>query len=291
VTPEPPFTYRPAPKAPTIAWPGGEPVAVWVAVNVEHYPIDRPGLSIVPVTAGFVPDPMNYGWRDYGARVGIFALIELLEELAMPVTAPLHSEVCERYPEIVAEGVRRGWSWMAHGKDNAALHVDLDRETERAMLVQCVQAIERATRRQPRGWLGPALTETFQTPALLAEFGIAYACDWCNDDRPYLLSSTPRPVVSVPYSIELNDVTLLLSKGWTARQYADALIDQFEQLRHAGQRSGVVMAIPLHPFLAGVPFRLAQLRRALEHIVSSGAAWLTTADEIADHYLAHHSDS
>jgi allantoinase len=291
VTPEPPFTYRPASKAPLISWPGGEPVAVWLAVNIEHYPIDRPGLSIVPVTAGFVPDPMNYGWRDYGTRIGIFALTELLDGLEMPVTAPVHAEACTRFPEIIEAGVQRGWTWMAHGEHNAALHVDLEIDAERRMLRDCVQAIESATGQRPRGWLGPALTETFNTPALLDELGLSYTCDWCNDDRPYLLSTPQCRVASVPYSVELNDVTLLLSKGWTAEQYADALIDQFEALRVAGLRSGVVMAIPLHPFLVGVPFRLAQLRRALEHIIGSGDAWRATADQIADHYLAHHSNS
>lgn len=291
MTQETPFAYRAASEAPGIAWPGGEPVAVWVAVNVEHYPIDRPGLSIVPVTSGFVPDPMNYGWRDYGARVGTFALVELLEELGMPVTAPVHAEVCSRYPQLIEAGVQRDWSWMAHGAHNAALHVDLDVDTERTMLLECVETIERATGRRPRGWLGPALTETFNTPALLQELGLSYICDWCNDDRPYLLRPPAERVVSVPYSVELNDVTLLLAKGWTARQYADALIDQFEALRLTGRRSGVVMAIPLHPFLAGVPFRLAELRRALEHITGSDDGWLTTADQIADHYLEHHSDA
>ncbi len=290
MTPEPPFTYRPATKAPAITWPGGEPVAVWIAMNIEHYPIDRPGLSLVPVTAGFVPDPMNYGWRDYGARVGIFSLMALLDGLGMPVTAPVHTEACTRYPEIIEGGVQRGWRWMAHGAHNAALHTDVAIDAERRMLLDCVNAIESATGQRPRGWLGPALTETFNTPALLDELGLSYTCDWCNDDRPYLLTGTRDQIVSVPYSVELNDVTLLLSKGWTAKQYADALIDQFDGLRAAGQRSGVVMAIPLHPFLAGVPFRLAELRRALEHIVDSGDAWLATADQIADHYLARHSE-
>jgi peptidoglycan/xylan/chitin deacetylase (PgdA/CDA1 family) len=287
--PETPFTYRPVTQAPAISWPGDAPVAVWVALNVEHYPIDRPGLSIVPVTAGNVPDPMNYGWRDYGARVGTFSLIELLDELKLPVTAPLHSEVCSRYPQIVEAGVSRDWAWMAHGADNAAVHVDLDIDEERAMLRDCVETIETATGRRPRGWLGPALSETFNTPALLSELGLTYACDWCNDDRPYAMTVPDGNVITVPYSVEINDVTVFLARGWTGSQYTEALIDQFEGLRAAGRHSGVVMAIPLHGFLAGAPFRLGHLRRALEHIASSGDAWFATADEIADHYLAHHS--
>jgi peptidoglycan/xylan/chitin deacetylase (PgdA/CDA1 family) len=286
--PETPFPYRPSTEAPVITWPGGASVAVWVALNIEHYPIDRPGLSIVPVTAGNVPDPMNYGWRDYGARVGTFSLVELLDELEMPVTAPLHSEVCTRYPQIVETGVARGWAWMAHGAHNAAMHVDLDAEEERAMLRECVETIETATGRRPLGWLGPALSETFNTPALLSELGLTYACDWCNDDRPYAMTVPEGRVISVPYSVEVNDVTLFLARGWTGQQYAEALVDQFEGLRAAGRRSGVVMAIPLHGFLAGAPFRLGHLRRALEHIAASGDAWFATADEIADHYLAQH---
>jgi peptidoglycan/xylan/chitin deacetylase (PgdA/CDA1 family) len=260
-----------------------------VAVNVEHYPIDRPGLSIVPVTAGFVPDPMNYGWRDYGARVGVFALMELLEQLRVPVTAPVHAEACTRYPQIIERGVGLGWRWMAHGTDNAALHADLEIDAERAALRSCVETIASATGARPEGWLGPALTETFNTPGLLAELGLSYVCDWCNDDRPYLLSEPNERIVSVPYSVELNDVTLLLAKGWTAQQYAEALINQFEALRESGRRSGVVMSIPLHPFLVGVPFRLAALKSVLAHIAGSGDAWLTTGDAIAEHYLAHHA--
>ena len=141
MTAETPFPYRPATEAPAIAWPGGAPVAVWVAVNIEHYPIDVAGLSIVPVTAGNVPDPMNYGWRDYGARVGTFSLIDLLDELGVPVTAPVHSEVCARYPQIVEAGMQRNWVWMAHGAHNAAMHVDLDVEDERRMLRECVEAV------------------------------------------------------------------------------------------------------------------------------------------------------
>jgi peptidoglycan/xylan/chitin deacetylase (PgdA/CDA1 family) len=285
--PQPPFSYLPLPDRPPLTWPGGARVAVWVAVNTEHYPIDRPGLSIVPITAQFVPDPMNYGWRDYGARVGIWRLMDVLEELAIPVTAPLHEEVCHRYPQIIEAGNERGWAWMAHGRDNAAAQVRLE-EDERAYLTAHVDALEQLTGRRPRGWLGPALTETFDTPELLAELGLEYVCDWCNDDQPYPLETSAAPLISLPYSIEVNDIPLLLDKGMTGAQYRDLLIDQLEGLYELSAGSGTVMAIPLHPFLVGLPFRLRYLRQALEQIAGHEGVWMATGDEIAAYYLEHH---
>jgi len=280
--PRPPFAYSALPQRPRLELPGGARVAVWTALNIEAFAIDTPGLSIVPVTAGFVPDPMNYGWRDYGARVGMWRVADLLERHGFPVSAPVHSAACEEYPGIIEEGNRRGWTWIAHGRDDAHKLTDLSEEDERAHLQEVVEAIERHTGRRPRGWLGPALTETFNTPRLLAELGLDHVLDWCNDDQPYDLD-VPG-MMSVPYSIELNDVTLLLAKGVSAREWSEALVDQFDALHAAGAETAQVMAIPLHGFLAGVPFRLRHLEAALEHIATAGGVWLTTSDEIAEWY-------
>jgi allantoinase len=285
--PRPPFDYTALPDRAPIEWPNGAKVAVWIAVNTEHYRMDLAGLSIVPVTAGLVPDPMNYGWRDYGARVGIFRLMELLDELELPVTAPLHTDVCELYPRIVEEGTKRDWAWMAHGRNDSVKQTEMAEDEERSYLAELVETIERHTGRRPKGWLGPALTETFNTPDLLAELGLTYVCDWCNDDQPYPLRTTKGPVVSVPYSVEVNDVSLLLAKGLTGPEYQQVLTDQFDGLYEQGAESGVVMAIPLHAFLVGLPFRLKYLRAALEHIKGHDDVWFTTADEIADFALEH----
>lgn len=285
--PGPPFEYTPLTRRPRIRWPNGERVAVWFAINVEHCPFGQPGLSIVRLTAELVPDPMNYGWRDYGSRVGIFRLMELFDELGLPVTAPLHTDVCDLYPEIVEEGGRRGWAWIAHGRNDSVKQTRMTPDEERRYLTELVATMERHTGRRPRGWLGPALTETLQTPELLAELGFRYVCDWCNDDQPYPLRTTAGAMVSVPYSVEANDVSLLLAKGLTGPQYEQVLVDQFEALYEWGAESGQVMAIPLHAFLIAQPFRLKYLRAALEHIVGHEDVWLATADEIADWSIEH----
>jgi peptidoglycan/xylan/chitin deacetylase (PgdA/CDA1 family) len=208
----------------------------------------------------------------------------------MRASVLLNSDVCEHYPAIVEEGRRRGCAWLAHGKDNATLQTDMSPDEERRYLTDVVDTIERGTGQRPHGWLGPALTETAYTPALLAELGLTYVCDWCNDDEPYPLQVDDGPMLSMPYAIEANDVTLLVNKGYTAPEYAQVLVDQFDVLYEEGERSGRVMAIPLHPFLVGQPFRIRHLEAALAHIAGHEHVWLATSDEIAEWYLGQAGD-
>lgn len=287
----PPFDYSPLPRRPRIEWPGGARVAVWVGVNVEHYHLDKPSISIVPATTGLVPDPANYGWRDYGVRVGLWRLVEVLERHGIPTCALVNAEVCDHYPELVEEGRARGWTWLAHGQTNSAFQTEMNRDEELDSLRRMTETIERHTGTRPRGWLGPALTETFNTPSLLAELGYDYVCDWCNDDQPYPLRVESGRMISVPYSIEVNDIPLLATKGMTGPDFERVLVDQFDGLYAAAEDTGLVMAIALHPFLVGLPFRLRYLDRALAHIVGHDGVWLTTGDEIADWYLDRYYDA
>jgi allantoinase len=287
----PPFDYSALPDRPLLEWPDGARVAVWVGVNIEHHAVNEAGISIGPATAGLVPDPLNYGWRDYGVRVGIWRLADVLERHGITMSALVNSEVCEQYPELVREGRARGWTWLAHGERNSSFHTGMSPDDERETLRRMTETIERHTGSRPRGWLGPALTETFDTPALLAELGYDYVCDWCNDEQPYPLRVPGARMISLPYSIEVNDIPLLVTKGMTGPDFERALVDQFDGLYAAAADTGLVMAIPLHPFLVGHPFRLKYVDRALAHIAGHEGVWLTTGDEIADWYLDRHYDA
>ncbi len=287
----PPFRYVPLPAREPIRWPNGARVAFYVGLNIEHYHVDAPATSIFPGTAALKPDPLNYGWRDYGPRVGIWRMIDLLDQLELPASVLLNSEVCELYPEIVAAGVERGWAWLAHGTTNSRLHTGYaSREEERAALAEMFDTLERATGQRPSGWLGPALTETFDTPELLAELGASYVLDWCNDDQPYPLDVPGRRMMSVPYSIELNDIPLFVGKSFTGPQFKEMIVDWFDQLYHDGASTGRVMTVALHPFIANQPSRHRYLAEALEHIAGHSDVWLTTSDEIAAYYDEHYYD-
>ncbi|CAN5604613.1 polysaccharide deacetylase family protein [soil metagenome] len=283
----PPFDYSPIVDRPPLEWPNGARVAFWVGLNVEHYEVDKPSTSLFPGTAMLAPDPLNYGWRDYGPRVGVWRMTELFDRYGLRATVMLNSDVCEHYPQIIEAGTERDWRWVAHGKNNSIFHANMTEDEEREYLTGVVEEIERATARRPKGWLGPALTETFNTPDLLAELGFDYTCDWCNDDQPYDLRVKHGRLLSVPYSIEVNDIPLFVGQGISGEEFTRILIDQFDVLYEEGARSGRVMGVGLHPFLVGLPFRIRYLERALAHVVRHADVWLTTADEIAEWYLAH----
>ncbi|WP_246150427.1 polysaccharide deacetylase family protein [Streptomyces qinzhouensis] len=277
------YDYSPVTERPPLRWPGGARVAFYVGLNIEHYRLDAPSTSTFPGTAGLVPDPLNYGWRDYGPRVGIWRVIESLDRHGIRASALLNSAAGERYPQIVEAGRARDWAWLAHGRDNSTFHSDMTAGEERRMLASIVGSIERTTGRRPRGWMGPALTQTFRTPELLAELGLSYVLDWTNDDQPYRLN-VPG-MLSVPYSVELNDIGLFVGKGMTGPDFVRVVKDQLDRL-HADSTadSGRVMALALHPFVVGQPFRSRYLDEALEYVARHPGVWLTTSDEIAEHY-------
>lgn len=279
-TSQPPFAYSPITERQPIRWPGGARVAVYIGLNVEHFLVDRPSTSIWPGTAELTPDALNYGWRDYGARVGIWRTIDALDRHGIRPSALLNTAVIEHHPQIVAAGVERNWAWLAHGQTNSILHTGLAVDEERRILTSIADGIADATGRRPQGWMGPGLTETAHTPELLAELGFRYVLDWTNDDQPYPL--TVPGMLSVPYSVELNDL-LIFGKGFTGGEFVQMVIDQYEQLHADSAISGRVMALALHPFVIGQPFRHKYFDQVLQFLAAQPDVWLTTSDEIAAH--------
>jgi len=280
------YDYSPINARPKLTWPNGARVAFYVGLNIEHYEVDKPSTSIFGGTAMLKPDPLNYGWRDYGVRVGIWRMIEALDKVGMRASVLLNSDVCTHYPQIVEAGKKRNWIWCAHGKNNSMFQAGMSVDEERAYLKEIVGVVSKATGHQLKGWLGPALTETFETPRLLKELGLTYVLDWCADDQPFKLN-VPG-MLSVPYSIELNDISMFVSKSMSGEQFYQMVVDQFDQLYKDGELSGRVMALCLHPFVINQPFRHKYLERVLAYIAGHDGVWLTTSDDIAAHYAKHH---
>jgi allantoinase len=276
------YDYSPITERAPIRWPGGARVAFYVGLNVEHFLVGQPSTSINQATAALVPDPLNHGWRDYGPRVGIWRLAEVFDRHKIRPSVLLNSDVVSRYPQIIKAGAERDWAWLAHGRNNSTLQADMPADQERAYLAEVIATIEDATGRRPRGWLGPGLTETFETPRLLAELGLSYVLDWTSDDQPYRLN-VPG-MLSVPYSLELNDLGIFTMQGLTGPQFVEMVSDQLDQLYADSADSGRVMALALHPFVSGQAFRRKYLDQALGLIAGHPGVWLTTSDEIAEHF-------
>jgi peptidoglycan/xylan/chitin deacetylase (PgdA/CDA1 family) len=283
----PPYDYSAIVRRPRFELPEGKKIAVYCGISVEHYAWGRPALSLAQFTAELVPDPLNYGWRDYGPRVGIFRLMEIFDRFDLKATVLLNSEVCDRYPEVVEEGVKRGWTWVGHGGNNSTWLVGMDHEAELAYIKEVTDRIEKATGSRPRGWLGPALTESADTNQILVEAGYRYSLNWGIDDEPVPLKVAQGELLSVPYSSELNDIPAFNLQGQSAPDFAGALIDQFDQMLEEGEERPRVMGFGLHPFLTGQPYRARHLAGVLEHMTARREeVWFTNPDEIAAHYLA-----
>ncbi len=274
-----------------LSWPDGARVALWVIPNIEHYTLNQPSTSIHPGTASLVPDVLNYSWRDYGSRVGVWRMMETFDRHGIRGTVALNSEVCQRNPRIVEEAMGRGWEFMGHGINNSNLLTGIEEDEEREVIETVLGTIAQATGHRPEGWLGPALTETFNTPDILAEAGVKYVADWVNDDQPYFMNVRSGSLVSIPYSIEVNDIPIFLGRGHTGPEFEQIVRDQFDVLYRESEETGRVMSICLHPFLIGRPFRSGYLDRALEHIVSHEKVWLATGGEIADHFVRQRSEA
>jgi len=280
------FQYSPIARRPKLDLPNGARVAVWITPNVEHFHYGKPAISLTPMTAGLKPDVLNYAWRDYGARVGIWRIMEILERQGFVATAALNSEVCLHYPDIIKEGNRLGWEWMAHGQNNSSLFTGMPEDAERQIIADVLDTIGQHTGKRARGWLGPALTETDNTLDLLAAAGIDYVADWCNDEQPYAMKTKTKPIVAIPYTLEIGDIPVFLDRGGSGEDFYRMIVDQFDVMYEEGSRNYRVLAIALHPFLVGHPFRARYLERALAHIRKHDAVWIATGSAIVDWYKA-----
>ncbi|MBW4644404.1 MAG: polysaccharide deacetylase family protein [Goleter apudmare HA4340-LM2] len=274
-----PPSFQPISQRPTLKLPNNARVAVWVVMNIEHFTFGKLGTAIQPHLNSY-PEIANYGWRDYGNRVGSWRLLELFSELEIPVTAAVNGEICSLYPEIITAIQQHGWEIMAHGINNSTGHSGMDRETEISIINQTLDLFRQATNKTPQGWLTPGFSITELTFELLHAAGITYTADWVNDDQPYWYPLPNGRLLAIPYTIEANDISLCLNNRFSGAEFAQAITDQFDQLWQDGKSQGRVMAIGLHPFIVGQPLRLKYLKQCLLHIKNQPETWLTTGEGI-----------
>lgn len=280
------FDYSPIVDRPVRRLPNGARIGVWITPNVEHFHWGKPGMAMTPMTTGLSPDVLNHAWRDYGARVGIWRVMEILSKHKIRATAALNAEVCDEYPRIVEEGSKLGWEWVAHGPTNSMLFTGMPEEAERPIIAGVIDRIAQATGKRPRGWLGPALTETDHTLDLLAEHKIDYVMDWANDELPYEMRTRAGSILSLPYTLEVGDIPIFLQQGRSGGNFYDIVVDQFDQLYEEGASRPRFLSLALHPFLIGHPFRARHLDRALAHIAGHKDVWMATGSEITDWFRA-----
>ncbi|MBY0422660.1 MAG: polysaccharide deacetylase family protein [Parvularculaceae bacterium] len=281
------YDYWPYKDRPKIVWPGGKKLAFWIAPNVEFYEFDPPQNPSRPGWPKPSPDVVGYSQRDWGNRVGHWRLMELLAAHGLKGSVSLNVAMCDHCPEIIEACAARGWEFFSHGIYNTRYSYGLDKAQERAVLEDSIAAVERATGQRIRGYLAPALTHTENTFDLLGELDFWYTCDLFQDDQPQPIKTKQGRLVSMPYSLEVNDVITYGALAMTPWRYADILKRHFDQLLEEGGESGTVMCIPLHAYLVSQPHRVRPFAEALKHVMAHrDDVWFATAAEIAAFFRA-----
>jgi allantoinase len=284
-----PFPFSLIDERPGYALPGGARLALWVIVNIEFFALNRamPGDSNErPKGSEGTPQVRHWAQRDYGNRVGIVRLMNLLSKHGIRGTVALNSDVCDVHPRIVERCRALNWEFMGHNRTNLSRLNEIPAEEERATIKHVLDSIESATGKRPVGWLGSGLQETWNTLDHLVAEGCTYVADWVNDDQPFEMTLANGSILSIPYSYELNDMAAIVRSKSTPPEFERMIKDQFDVLYEEGSSAPRVMAIALHPFVIGQPHRMPALERALAYVCGFKDVWKATGSEIASHVFS-----
>ena len=276
--------FSPIFQRPPLKLPGNARVAVWPVINVEAWDINEPmARTVLPTPQGVatIPDIPNFGWFDYGLRVGFWRFKQVLDRYGIRATVSLNASVCLSYPMLVEECLKSGWEMLAHGFIQRVINREPD---ERAVIRRTIDTIAEATGTAPRGWMGPGLAETFDTPDVLAEEGIEYIADWCNDDQPYEMIVKSGRMVALPYTVELNDIPIYLIQNHRSPELFERAKDHFDTLYREGAESARVMCISTHPYITGAAHRIKYYDAIFEYISRFEGVVFMTGSEILDWY-------
>jgi peptidoglycan/xylan/chitin deacetylase (PgdA/CDA1 family) len=269
---------------PPLKLPGGARIVVWTIVNYEVWDISRPmARQVLPAPTGapLLPDVPNWSWHEYGMRVGCWRFFELYKRLNIRPTLSINARVCEDYPRVAGEARDLGWEFMGHAYEQGPIHKV---EDQRGMIFRSLDVIEKFTGKRPVGWLGPGLTQTYETPDLLAEAGVKYIGDWVYDDEPTTIRTRHGPLVTLPYTAELNDIPMMIVQHHESDHLYRRAIESFERLYEESKDRAKFMAIAIHPYISGQPFRIKPLEKIYQHVNQFDGVLHWNGAEILDWY-------
>lgn len=276
------YPYSPIVARPVYDWPDGKRLAVYIGLNLEWFSFGE-GLGAELAPGGPQPDVLNYAWRDYGNRVGVFRMAELFNELQLPVSLLANARMVTEAPQALDAFPNA--EIVGHGRTNSERQGTMSEADERSLIAETTAVLQSYAGTRPRGWLGPWISQSRLTPDLLQEDGYTYLLDWCHDDQPVWMKTRKGRILSVPYPQELNDIPQIVGRKREGADFAAMIVDAFDVMRAECSQRPLVMGIALHPYLVGWPHRFKHLAHALRHIVAQAdeRVWFTTSGAIAAH--------
>ena len=279
------YDYSSLPNRAQYEWPNGTKLAVYVAMNIEAFSYgEGKGAAIAPPEQAM--SHSIYSWRDYGNRIGFWRLMDMFDDLQIPVQHQLNTAIYDECPDIPARIRSRNDDFLGPGYTNSEEQGGLSEQKEKDLIAECTATITKHEGKAPTGWMSPWLSNSETTMDLLQEAGYRYVMDWTMDDQPIWIKTRGGKILSMPYPVEANDNRGIVWYRYTSSEFTDMLIDNFDEMLEQTQRDGhpLVCPISLHPFVVGRPYRIRQLRRALEHILKyKDRIWLTRPGDICQH--------
>jgi allantoinase len=270
---------------PPLRLPGRARLVLWPIVNLEVWDISRPMPRQVlpaPTGASLLPDVPHWSWHEYGMRVGVWRFFDLFRRRGIKPTLAINARVCEDYVRVAEEARREAWEFMGHAYDQMPIH---RHENQRDMIARSMDIIERFTGKRPLGWLGPGLTQTYETPELLAEAGVKYIGDWVYDDEPDIIRTANGPLVTLPYTVELNDIAMMVVQHHESDYLLRRAIDAFDRLYAEGAHRAKVMAMAIHPYISGQPHRIKYLEAIYDYAAKFDGVLHWNGAQILEWYL------
>ena len=265
--------------------PAGVRFVLWPLLALEEWDLARPMARMVitpPQGQPQIPDLPNWSWHEYGMRVGFWRLKKMFERLGISPTVTLNAKVCETYPQVVEACLTKRWELNAHSYDQIPMHKVDD---QRAVIERSMDIIEKFSGKRPRGWFGPGLTQTLDTPDFLSAAGVEYIGDWVLDDEPVTLKTTHKPLVALPYNFEIHDIVMMALQNHPSDMMYRRALDQFECLFGESAERPKIMCIACHPYLSGAPHRLRHVEQAFREILSHSGVVAWDGETILDWYL------
>jgi allantoinase len=279
------YDYSPITERPDYDWPDGKRLAVYFALNIEHFSFGE-GLGHTPTNPGTQPDVRNYAWRDYGLRVGIWRVFDLFDQFGLPMCHLMNTSIYDYAPQIPAKIRARGDEFVGHGVTNSEEQGGYPKDEEADLIARATEAFRTHEGDGPGGWMGPWISESAHTPDLLHANGYRYIMDWSADDQPFWMTTGTGPILSIPYHIEINDSPAQLSRRHTSDDFTRMVTAHFDEQMRQCDNQPLIFSLAMHTFVVGQPYRLAGLRDILTHIVNHPDAekiWFCRPRDIYEH--------
>lgn len=287
------WDWSPITRRPILQWPGGARLAVCLLVDLGHYEwapppgAFDPPTHVPPHSLNPYPDYVTVTFREYGHRIGIFRMMEILDHYGVRATVPMDAHTAEHYPQLIDECLDRRWELIGHGiTQRQAITSLMSEEQERVYIRDSIDSLQRATGRAPAGWLGPEHSQSARTPSILAEYGIRYCCDFPNDEQPFRVRTAGGELYALPCMIEIGDTIGHYNRKLPLPRWVQMVKEAFDVMYEDAAQTGLLLAFRLHPWCMGQPYRIKYLDEIVAHIARHPGTWLATGSEIIEWYRA-----